>query len=164
MIRIILVSLLVITSWQSSYGHGGEKHSKKEKKTRSAPGELEKTVLNKVNANYVKMIEPIFRKKCLDCHGTGNSMPWYFKVPVAKQIMEYDMKEAKEHMDMSEGFPFGGHGTPKEDLEELKNVVESEEMPPWQYRLIHWSSNLNAKEKEVVLLWINNSIELLRRR
>ena len=75
-------------------------------------------------------MKPIFQKKCLACHGTGNTLPWYASIPGPKQLIQNDIKEAKKHMDMSQDFPFLGHGTPKDDLKALKKTIKKETMPP----------------------------------
>ena len=76
-------------------------------------------------------------------------------------MMNHDIEEAKEHMDMTKGFPFAGHGIPKEDLEALKETVKEDSMPPWQYKLMHWDSSLTNEEKKIVNQWINESIAKL---
>ena len=76
-------------------------------------------------------------------------------------MMNHDIEEAKEHMDMTKGFPFAGHGTPKEDLEALKETVKLSSMPPWQYKLMHWDSGLTSEEKKIVNQWINESLNKL---
>lgn len=162
MIQLFFVFLVAVTGWQSSYAHGGKKHNSENKTEVVTPNQIEKQLLEKINTLYIKNVKPIFKAKCLDCHGAGNRMPWYFNLPVAKQIMEYDMAEAKEHLDMSRDFPFGGHGTPSEDLKELAGVVEGEDMPPWQYKLMHWNSSLTKNEKLIVMSWIKESQKTLK--
>jgi hypothetical protein len=76
-------------------------------------------------------------------------------------MMNHDMEEAKEHLDMTKGFPFAGHGTPKKDLEALKETVKEDSMPPWQYKLMHWDSVLTSGEKKIVNQWINESLNKL---
>ena len=84
-----------------------------------------KEVLAQINQIYKKEVKGIFSNKCLTCHGVNNSMPWYYSIPGAKHLMDKDMREAKEHMDMSNDFPFGGHGSPIDDLDALKKTVEN---------------------------------------
>lgn len=161
LIKTLVVFLMVVAGSQFSDAHGGNTHGKKEKRKQTAITQNEKRTFIKINGNYIKQVKPIFVMKCLDCHGVGNRLPWYFRLPLAKQIMEYDMSEAKKHMDMSKDFPFTGHGTPLEDLVGLAEVVNGGDMPPWQYKLIHWRSSLTQNEKLVVLKWIKDSRALL---
>ena len=88
-------------------------------------------------------------------------MPWYAGIPGPKQLIQNDIKEAKEHMDMSNDFPFEGHGTPKDDLEALNKTVKENTMPPIQYKILHWSSSLTEDEKRTVNKWVADSLKLL---
>lgn len=126
-----------------------------------SPGPTEE-VLAKVNQAYLADVKPIFERKCLDCHGE-RPLPWYAALPVAKQIIEDDVREAKEHMDMSEDFPFKGHGNPKDDLEQLVKTLEQDTMPPWQYKLLNWNSSLSHSEKKVIHKWIQDSLIILNK-
>ncbi|USN47051.1 MAG: heme-binding domain-containing protein [Pseudobdellovibrionaceae bacterium] len=143
----------------SAYAHKGEDHSKpKEAQNSSVASEK---LLEEINEGYISKIKPILKTKCLDCHGSNNHMPWYHSLPGVKQIMNHDIEEAKEHMDMTKGFPFAGHGTPKEDLEALRETLKEDSMPPWQYKLMHWDSGLTSEEMKIVNQWINESLNKL---
>lgn len=120
-----------------------------------------KEILAQINKDYIKNVKKIFSNKCLACHGVNNSMPWYYSIPGPKQLMDHDMKEAKEHMDMSNDFPFGGHGSPIDDLDALKKTVDKGNMPPFQYKIIHWKSGLSGKEIKVIKKWIQESKDLI---
>ncbi|MBH48146.1 MAG: hypothetical protein CME71_08250 [Halobacteriovorax sp.] len=118
-------------------------------------------ILAKINVEYQKQIKPMFEKKCLSCHGINNNLPWYSVIPGISHLLEYDMREAKEHMDMSSSFPFAGHGSPRDDLKALARVVRKDEMPPLRYQVLHWDSKLTTQEKALVQQWIKDSLELL---
>jgi cytochrome c peroxidase len=62
---------------------------------------------------------------------------------------------------MSSGFPFGGHPRPADDLARMKGALEDHEMPPSEYRLMHWSANPSAAERDSVISWIDESLRLL---
>ena len=66
-------------------------------------------------------------------------------------------------MDMSNDFPFAGHGNPKDDLKALKRTVKEGNMPPFQYKLLHWSSSLNEDEKKLINKWIKDSLESINK-
>lgn len=123
---------------------------------------ISQETLEKINNNYLREIKPIFNKKCLDCHGSRRELPWYFALPGAKQLMEYDMREAKEHMDMGNDFPFKGHGTLKDDLEALAKTIKNDKMPPLRYLLLHWDSSLTVEEKQKINIWITNSLKKIK--
>ncbi len=118
-------------------------------------------VMETISASYNLTIKPIFQKSCYDCHSSTTTYPWYSKIPGPKQLMESDMAEAKVHLDLSNGFPFKGHGTPMSDLEAIGEEVAEGEMPPWRYRIMHWNSGLTDDEKQKIKAWVDYSLKLL---
>mgnify|MGYP001261554397 CR=1 FL=1 len=158
-LKIILPVLLVLSS--IAFGHGDEDHSediKNEGDTEMAASKTSKEDLELNALEYEKSVKPVFQKKCYDCHGSGNEKPWYYVVPGAKQLMNSDMAEAKEHMDMTKGFPFSGHGTPHDDLVSLRKTTKENTMPPKKYLIMHWGNSLSAEDKKIINKWIDNSL------
>ena len=157
MVLTLLVPLFVL-------GHGTEEHTEAKQEI-IVKSELEKDknkeVFNSINQAYVESTKEIFKIKCFDCHAKITVFPWYYKIPGIKQLMDYDMKEAKKHLDMSKDFPFISHESPVKDLKSLKEVIEEGEMPPIQYVLGHWDSRLTEDEKKEVLEWIDTSLKIL---
>jgi hypothetical protein len=131
-------------------------HSYKQDKVEKAPD----LYLAVINASYVQSVKPIFEKKCLDCHGGKTKFPWYYKIPGARQLIDHDINESKEHLDFTTGFPFKGHHTPKEQIQSIAEVMRDGSMPPWRYWLAHWDSKITAEEREVILRWTKDSLFL----
>jgi hypothetical protein len=156
-----------------SFGHGTETHDKQEIKQENTSesaanghmGDMNKDMsqmhLDQTNQAYQKYVKVIFEKKCFDCHGSVTTFPWYYKIPGVKQLMDHDIKEAKEHLNMSNDFPFGGHGEPTSDLRSIKKSIEVNKMPPFMYRLTHPDSKLTEAERKIVFNWIDESIKQL---
>lgn len=155
------------------FAHGTEEHPEKkpEKKDNSQQmhqlnstdkkGHSEKIQMNAINKNYQIRVKGIFEEKCADCHGTPDKFPWYYMVPGIKQIMDYDIREAKKHIEMSNDFPFGGHGTPQKDLKTLKKTVQEDSMPPLRYWIIQPGKRIKTEDRKVILEWIEQSESLL---
>ncbi|MBI2346439.1 MAG: heme-binding domain-containing protein [Deltaproteobacteria bacterium] len=116
-------------------------------------GEQER--VHKINTEYLRTIKPIFRAKCFDCHSAQTKYPWYYPLPIAKQIIDRDIREGRKHIDMTSDFPFSGHHPPMEQLEVIKKVVQNNSMPLMRYRLLNWGSGLTLSEKGRILQWIN---------
>lgn len=117
-------------------------------------------ILGRINREYLSRIRPIFREKCFDCHTTETRFPWYyaFALPGARQLIDYDIREAKKHLDLTRDFPFEGHhGTAADNLKALERVVRENRMPLWRYRLLHWGSGLATDEKDKILEWVHES-------
>lgn len=104
---------------------------------------------------YQARVEPIFRAKCFNCHSSHTRFPWYYRIPGVKQLIDYDIREAREHVDMTDGFPFKGHHSTEEQLKDLGEVVRDNEMPLWRYRLLHPGSGLTEAERATILQWIS---------
>lgn len=113
-----------------------------------------------INNRYQKEIRPIFQRACFNCHSSETEYPWYYHVPGIKQFIDHDIREAKEHIDMSDNFPFKGHGNPEEDLEGIKQTILKNTMPPSYYMILHWESKLTEEEKQKIIRWIEESTKL----
>lgn len=146
------------------FGHGKETHEEEDTDQTISITESSEVITNQpkhlvqINLSYQKNIKPIFVKKCFDCHGTITEFPWYYQVPGIKQLMDSDIKEAKEHLDMTNDFPFGGHGDPISDLKSLKKSIENGTMPIFMYRLMHPNSKLTNNEQQILFKWIDEAI------
>ncbi len=170
MTYLLSILLLIFVNISQVYGDGGEGH---ENSTPENEIELDadgfeivstapsKKTLDKINNKYLSNVKKIFSNKCLSCHGVNDSPPWYYNIPGPKQLMDYDMREAKKHMDMSNDFPFGGHGSPVDDLNALSKTIKKDDMPPMKYRLMHWDSKLTEAEIKVINNWIEESQKIL---
>tara|TARA_B100001248_G_scaffold227481_1_gene185940 strand:- start:5127 stop:5621 length:495 start_codon:yes stop_codon:yes gene_type:complete len=161
--KYLILILMVFTSF-NVFSHGGEDHNSDEPESKEQQSrEISTAILKEINAEYIRDIKPVFKNKCLDCHGTVSKKPWYYVMPGVRQLIDHDIEEAKEHMDMTNDFPFGGHGSPEEDLSELKKTIEDGEMPPIQYKLMHWSSSITDQEKNIINKWINKSLITIKK-
>ena len=167
---LLPILVLVFISFSQVYGHGGEDHENPKPENEieldadgfeivsTAPS---KKMLDKINNKYLSDVKKIFLNKCLSCHGVNDSPPWYYHIPGPKQLMDYDMREAKKHMDMSNDFPFGGHGSPIDDLNALTKTIQKDDMPPMNYRIMHWDSKVTEAEIKVINNWIKESEKIL---
>ena len=151
------LSILAIVATVSAHGN----HDKSTESPARPASEVEKEKLRQINLDYVSTVKPIFDKSCFDCHSSATRFPWYSDLPGAKQLIQKDVSEAKTHVDMTNDFPFESHGTPKEDLEAIRDSVRDGSMPPFRYRIMHWGSGLNDEEKARVLDWIEKSLNSL---
>ena len=162
MYKFFLVVAITYFLGTPSWGHGDKKHDAKvEEVKKESVSKITDVKINKINNLYLNKVRPIFKNKCFNCHGKVEKLPWYSVIPGPKQIIEHDISEAKEHMDMSNDIPFGGHGELREDLESLLESLNNDTMPPWKYLLLHWKSSLTLSEKKIIKNWIQSSLEIL---
>jgi hypothetical protein len=171
MCQSYLIILLIVSWTAAAHSHGNEVHPQKiQKKIHLDEDGFEvinsgptKITLEKINVQYQKNIRPVFLNKCLSCHGKVTDYPWYHSLPGIKKLIDYDVSEAKKHMDMTNDFPFGGHGSAKDDLVALRRTIQKKDMPPLRYLMLHWDSRLNKMEIMAVNKWINDSIKVLKK-
>jgi hypothetical protein len=154
----ILISCIFLLNSRSSLAHEGHHHGThtQEAKKTDARADL-KFAYSEIQADYAKSVQPIFESKCAACHSASSESPWYAALPGISWLIESDRREAKEHLEISKGFPFAGHGEPPENLKAIGDTVTKDLMPPTLYSLMHTSSRLNDSEKETVLAWVNKS-------
>jgi hypothetical protein len=118
--------------------------------------------LAQINVAYVSRVKPILAKGCGDCHTGQTVYPWYYVLPGIKQLIDHDVEEAKEHLDMSQDFPFEGHGDAVDDLKALRRTIKENSMPPISYRWMHQDVALSEAEKRIVVEWVEESLQTIR--
>ncbi|RYZ91045.1 MAG: hypothetical protein EOP06_07235 [Proteobacteria bacterium] len=131
-------------------------------KSKSGASPASDAAMISINELYLKDIKPIFKRSCFDCHSSSTTYPWYSKMPGAKQLIRNDINEAKQHLDLTNDFPFAGHGSPPEDLVAINEQVQDGDMPPWRYRVLHSDSKLTDDEKAAVQAWVEKSLSILK--
>lgn len=154
-------SLIILASTSLALAHEGQSHPSKNEHHALPATDDSDEVLKTINESYIKNVKSLFQKSCFDCHSNQTKYPWYANIPGAKQLIASDVAEANSHLDMSEDFPFKGHGSPFEDLEAIRKAVTENSMPPFRYWILHNGSRLSGEEKRTVLAWVDSSIQLL---
>jgi len=114
-----------------------------------------------VGATY-STVEPILKNSCYDCHSSQTDYPWYHAIPGIKQMIDDDIKEASEHMDLTNGFPFGGHHGQLESLHGIEEEVSKGEMPLFSYRMMHWGSKIEGDTQRKLFEWIEQSEQTIK--
>lgn len=143
------------------FAHGGKNHSKVEKKPAIVMKAFENTYRS-INQSYKKEVAKIFEAKCFDCHSSSTNYPWYYQVPGVHQTMDAHIKEAKGHIDLTNGFPFKGHDSPLNDLLAIEKTINKGSMPPWYYKPFHKDSEIDPLDKKIILKWVQSSILKLK--
>ncbi len=165
----LAATLLLFTASPAS-AHGGVEHGKGgEPPAASQPlaGQPvavpppDAAALNVINNRYLRDVKPIFKRTCFDCHSEQTRYPAYYVIPGVRQFIDWDIREARKHMDMNADFPFKGHGTPLKDLKAIQKEVEEGDMPPFYYTVPHWNERLTRDEVQIILRWATEGIKLL---
>lgn len=118
--------------------------------------------LKSVTKHYEKEIDPIFKKACYDCHSDQTIYPWYYNIPLVQQLIDSDIKEAKQHIFFTGTFPFDGHGKIDEDLKAIKKSLTEDSMPPFKYKIMHDKARVSEIEKKKIFSWIDEALKKLK--
>ena len=85
---------------------------------------------------------------CFDCHSNETVWPWYTNIAPASWLVQRDVEEGRSHLNFSE---WGTSRRRGEEADEIDKALNSGEMPPLQYTLIHANARLTAAEREQLL-------------
>ena len=87
--------------------------------------------------------------KCADCHSSETRWPVYARIAPGSWLIERDIVEARKKMDLShwEQMP-----ADKQQVLTAKIFKEAKsgEMPPLQYRLLHWNAKLSKADVQTL--------------
>ncbi len=99
-------------------------------------------------------IKAILKKACYDCHSNETNWVWYTKVAPASFLSVKDVNEGRKKINFSE---WGNYTNKTEKIkEEIWEEVREENMPPWQYRVVHSEAKLTQEEKNLLRNWATN--------
>ena len=99
-------------------------------------------------------VKDILRKACYDCHSNETNWAWYTKIAPASFLAVRDVNEGREHLNFSE---WGNYTNKTEKIkEEIWEEVREENMPLWQYRVVHSEAKLTQEEKNLLRNWATN--------
>ena len=96
-------------------------------------------------------IKAIFKKACYDCHSNETNWAWYTKVAPVSFITVKDVEDGRKKLNFSE---WGNYtNKTKKIIDEIWKEVREEQMPPWQYRVLHSEAKLSQEEKDAIRSW-----------
>jgi cytochrome c len=94
--------------------------------------------------------------KCADCHSSETRWPAYARIAPGSWLIERDIVEARKEMDLSRW-----EEMPVERQEvlmaKIAHEAKSGEMPPVQYRLLHWEAGLSAADVKALAMLGNGA-------
>jgi hypothetical protein len=153
--------LWVILSAPSSFAHKGHSHGSQVNRVDEHSTKL-RAAIGVTAANYEANVKRLFQRSCYDCHSSHTKYPWYSSLPWIKGLIEGDISEARTHLDLSDGYPFKGHGNLVSDLEAIRDAIRENSMPPSRYKVMHWRANLSQSEKDIIFRWVDEALVSIR--
>lgn len=97
-----------------------------------------------------KEVAAILKQNCYDCHSNQTTYPWYSEVAPISIWLDDHIIDGKKHLNFSE---WSNYSPKKKDhkLEELLEMVKTDEMPLRSYTIIH--GGLSETDKKSLLQW-----------
>jgi hypothetical protein len=97
-------------------------------------------------------VRALLERACYDCHSHESRWPWYSWVAPVSWLVAYDVSEAREHLNFSTWSRYDAEDR-AENLEEIGEVLEEGEMPPWFYLPLHPDARLSDADLATVRAW-----------
>jgi hypothetical protein len=91
----------------------------------------------------------LVKEHCFDCHSDETVWPWYGYVAPSSWLLKWDVDRGRRRLNFSE---WDKRPT---SLDEMVEKIQSGEMPPMQYTLIHTNSRLNDQQKQALIDALN---------
>lgn len=102
-------------------------------------------------------IAPALEKKCVNCHTKEYKLPFYARFPIAKSLIEQDIKMGTTYLNMAEAlFPPDNKPVSEVVLAKIEQTTLQKAMPPFRYLALHWDGGLSASEQADLLAWIRD--------
>jgi len=100
----------------------------------------------------------ITKRACFDCHSNETVWPWYSNVAPVSWLINNDVTRGREHLNFSawDVHPFlpqgQGEGIEHQHGSEIiQEVLESGDMPPATYLLLHPEARLTDEELRILI-------------
>lgn len=97
-------------------------------------------------------VRTILEKSCYDCHSNHTTYPWYDRIAPVSWWVANHIKEGKHELNFTEFATYSPKKQGKK-LEEIRETVESGEMPLKSYLVTHGDARLTEVQKKTLVAW-----------
>src|ERR1035437_6589289 len=89
----------------------------------------------------------LVQRACFDCHSNQVRYPWYSQVAPVRWLLWNHVQEGREKLNFSQ---------PDSDVDadDIVEAIRSNEMPLWDYSLLHPASRLTPAEKDSLVVGV----------
>lgn len=105
-------------------------------------------------------IRAVLERSCFDCHSNRTRWPWYSYVAPASWFVIRHVRDGRSDLNMTE-WPLLNAQDQLFFLGEMKKQIKGGTMPLNSYLLLHWDARLSEAEREMLLVWIDEEVNLL---
>jgi hypothetical protein len=103
-------------------------------------------------------IKSQLRMACYDCHSNETVWPWYSHLAPASWLIARDVRNGRQQLNFSEWGAYNSK-TQSRKLEKIAKEVMEEDMPPWDYSLIHRDQRLTPSSRGQIWAWASSESE-----
>lgn len=96
-------------------------------------------------------VKAIIKKACYNCHSNETDWVWYTKIAPVSFLTASDVYDGRKHLNFSDWNKYAGNFAKVK--EKIWEEVREENMPPWQYRIMHSNAQLTQEEKNILRNW-----------
>jgi hypothetical protein len=103
-------------------------------------------------AHVPAAVRAAIERSCRDCHSEATQFPWYSYIAPISWLVESDVKEGREHLNLSR---WNGYSLVRRErcLSEIANQVEDGGMPLASYTWIHRDAVLSPADVDAIFAW-----------
>jgi cytochrome c len=92
------------------------------------------------------------RRACFDCHSDETRWPWYAALPIASHLIVRDVTAGRGQVNLSRWTQYNSFDR-MDMLDKMCQLASSGQMPPWQYRLMHFDARLSSTDVAAMCAW-----------
>jgi hypothetical protein len=107
--------------------------------------------------NVPEEIQKIIKTSCADCHSNYTKYPWYSEVAPVSWYLAQHVNDGKKHLNFSEWTAYNSNQK-KHILKDLKEVLQSHEMPLESYLILHKEAELSKDQYELFQNWVKTIV------
>lgn len=97
-------------------------------------------------------VAALFQKSCQDCHSERTAWPWYSRIAPISWMIEKDVREGREHFNMSRWDEYSAEQR-QQILSEISVMVRNKQMPLPKYLKLHQDAKLKDVEIDLIYQW-----------
>lgn len=103
-----------------------------------------------------KAIYALNEAGCIMCHSKNAKPPFYASIPIVGSLIKSDMQMGLRAYDITDTVKAieSGAKVSSTDLAKIEYAVDSNTMPPFRFKIVHWKSNISAAERKAIANWI----------
>lgn len=107
------------------------------------------------NVQMPPEVRTLLVTKCADCHSSQTQAPFYGHFAPASWLIESDIVRARQAMNLSawESYPVDRRQTL---AAKMVQEIKEHDMPPFQYRAIHWNATLTDADATAIAAWAHS--------